>query len=227
MSQQIRGQDGTSAGTTMQVSSSGAAHTMRQGPDIGSVGSRNMTTTISGALTTIAAKTASAGHLYAFRNATSTATKLIALHRLKLRFRPTVAATVAQEIGFSVWRATAYTAQATGGADVTLTTPQAKLRVSLPVTEAAIHFANSTGALTAGTYTLDSLPILQQHDWNLASGAAVPFPLIDIDHDFGEQPLILAQNEGFIVANDILMANSLAGKLVVTAVWSDIPSYPQ
>lgn len=226
MSQQIRGQDGTSAGTTMQVTSSGAANVVLQGPDIGSTGSRNMTTTVSGVLTAIAAKSASAGHLYAFRNATS-GTNRVLLHKLWVRFRPTVAATAAQEIGMSVWRATAYTAQATGGADVTLTTPQALLNTSLPVTAAAIHFANSTGALTAGTYTLDSQPLADFRDWNLASGAAVPFPLIDFTLDFGNQPLVMQKNEGFIVANAVAMQNSLAGHLNIQAVWSDVPSYPQ
>ena len=229
MSQQIRGQDSASvAGTTAQVSSSGAVNTVTQGPDIGSVGSRNMVTTRSGVLATIAAVTASAGHLWALKNATATATKLILVHRLTVRFRPTVAATVAQQLGLCVFRATAFTTQHnTGGALVSFTTPQAKMRTSLPLTEATVYASDSTTAISGGTLTIDTLPLFEQRDWNLASGATVPFPLIDFTLDFKERPLVLAQNEGLVVANTVLFANSLAGPLNVTCEWSDVASYGQ
>lgn len=226
MSEQIRGQDGTSAGTTLNVTSQGAGYVTSLGPDFGSVGGRYWCQTISGALTAIAAKTASAGHLLSFQNATATSTKLCLVHRIKVLFTPTVAATVAQQVGMGIYRTRPHTVQPTGGAAVTLTTPQLKERTSTAVPEAAIYYANSTGALTAGTYTLDTQSIWDERDWNLASGAAVPFPKINFELDFKDRPMVIAQNEGFLVTNSVLMANSLAGNLVVGIEWSEVPSFP-
>ncbi len=228
MSTQTRGRDSTSAlGNIQDVGSQGAALTTAMAPDIGGTGSRNALTTFSGALTAITAYTSSAGHLYSFQNATATAAKLILVHRIRATFVPTVMTSSAQEFGFAIYQTTAHTAQPTGGAAVTMTSPAGKMRTSLPVSEAAIYYANSTSVLTAGTYTPKTQPLAQEMAWCLAAGATVQFPRVELDVDFKERPMVLAQNEGFLVANVILMANSLAGRLCIRTEWSDVPSYGQ
>lgn len=228
MSQQNRGRDTSSAqGPIADVSSSGELHVVEYSPDIGSTGGRFWAQTMSGALTAIAAKTSSAGHLWSFQNATATSTKLCLIHRVKLAFFPTVAATGAQQVGFALWKTTAHTVQPTSGAAVSAATPQLKQRTSLPAPEAAIYYANGTAALTAGTYTIDTQAVWDERDWNLASGAAVPFPVVKFELNFERRPIVRAQNEGLLITNSVLMANSLAGNLAVAVEWSEVPSYPQ
>jgi hypothetical protein len=201
-----------------------AFRSVSYGPDVGSFG-RYRVTTASAALTAIAALTSSAGHLWAFRNADSSRIALI--ERLRINFQLTVLPSAAQEVGFAVHQTTAHTAQPTGGADVSMATPQVKMRTSHGIPASAIHFANSTGALTAGTYTQKTLPIIRDSLWAIVAGATIPIPKLTMDLDLRASPIVVAPDEGLLIGNSILMANSVAGRLMVECEWREVSSYPQ
>jgi len=210
--------------TPVRESTHKAQRVVPYGPEIGTNG-RFRTVTTSGALTAIAALTSSAGHLWAFRNPESS--KLALIERIQISFQLTVLPSAAQEVGFALHQTTAHTAQPTGGADVSMTTPQVKLRTSHGVSTSSIHFANSTAALTAGTYTQKTLPVIRDSLWALVAGATIPIPKLTMDLDLRDNPLVLAQDEGLLLGNSILMANSVAGRLFVACQWREVSSYPQ
>lgn len=195
------------------------------GPGLGATGGRYRAVTISGALTAIAAVTASAGHLLGFRNPGTNALALV--EKIKLKWTPTVLPSTAQEVGFAVYKCTACTASPTGGATVSNVTPQLKLRTSHSVPTCVIHYANGTAALTAGTQTLNTQPLGEVHDFHIIAGAAVVKNNVELALDFSTNPLVLALNEGFIVANAVLMANSLAGTLVCDIEWRECDTFGQ
>lgn len=182
-------------------------------------------TTVSGALTAITAYTTSAGHLLTFRNpavAAGTKQPLVFIDRVQLQFQVTVQPSAQQDIGFSVRRTTAHTVNAAvGGGAVTTTTPQGKLDVLGGVPAATIYYANSTTVLTAGTYTPDTLPLGESHAYTLVAGAANPKEAATLDIDLRGNALILGADEGLVVANVVLMANSLAGILTTTIEWRE------
>lgn len=227
MAVQVRG--GSSLGSNInEVGVDGLVRGVNYGPDVGALGNRFRAATTSGAYAAIAAWNGTNGLLWALRNGTATATKLVLIERIKAVCLATVLPSVAQEFGISAFRTTAHTVQpAVGGAAVTLTTPQLKQRVSKVVPEAGIYFANSTTQLTVGTHTADTLPLEEATDFALAAGAAVPKNRVVLDLDMRDSPLVLAQNEGLLIVNTILQANSLATVLRVSAQWREVPDYGQ
>src|SRR3990167_559369 len=72
----------------------------------------------SGLITTIAAHTATAGHLYSFRWDPATTTMVCYLRYVGIRFMCTTAYGTAQETGFSMYTSRDYTVNHTGGTAV-------------------------------------------------------------------------------------------------------------
>jgi hypothetical protein len=106
----------------------------------------------------------------------------------------------AGDILFDFLIARAFTVQDTGGAAVTLTTNNAKLRTSYATTQAAIQ-ASATATLTAGTRTLDANPFRSL--FTVVANSAFATSLNDTEvfrQQPGEQPLVLAgSGEGFVI----------------------------
>lgn len=151
----------------------------------------------SGALTAVAA----AGPLFCLRNL---AANLIVVRRLQVGFITTTAFTAAQALAFELFFARAFTASDTGGTAIAMTGSQGKHRTSLATPTSLDMRICAAGALTAGTRTLDTAPLALAGGASNAVGAAMqPFPLLS--HDAGDYPLVLAQNEGLVLANSVAM----------------------
>jgi hypothetical protein len=227
MSIQHRG--GSALGSNIaEVGVDGLSRVVTYGPDIGSLGGRFRVFTKSGALAAIAANNGTNGLLWALRNGSATSTKLVLIERIRAVAQVSVLPSAAQEFGINIFRTTAHTVNpAAGGAAVAVTTPQTKLRVSSVVPEAAIYFANSTTQLTAGTHTLDTLAMDEETGHALVAGADIPKNRVVLDLDLRTSPLVLAVNEGLVIGNAVLEANSLAYSLAVACQWREVPSYGQ
>ena len=83
----------------------------------------------------------------------------------------------------------------------------------------------STAALTAGTKTLDSQALGQ---YSAAFGTATStqwIPQLDLFHadPGGESPLVLAQNEGFVVRATVPATGTW--QFGVTVVWTELADY--
>jgi hypothetical protein len=180
------------------------------------------TTISSGAVTTIAAGTASAGHIFAMRWVNANGIKM-RLRALEVEFILTTAFTAAQEVGFDAFIARSYSAAATGATAITLGANDAKLRTADPsslfIGAGDIRVAN-TGAMTAGTQTLDGQPIVKGSFWAGAIGAQGNVRR----YDFSTLPYggyLFATQEGFIVRNTILMGATGVGRWQFTPEWDE------
>lgn len=174
-------------------------------------------TCLSGLLTGIAAGSATLGHVIGFRNGDTTALGDFHIARLFMQWWTTVGFTAAQEIGWEVMKATAYTVAHTGG------TGAANVNVAprgdYTANTTMVARTAGTDALTAGTHTIGGrLLAIGGHE--LATGAAVVNKTIQnelISRD--RHPVdILKPNEGLIVRNcAVAMGAGGVGRLLLIA----------
>lgn len=177
----------------------------------------------SGLITVVAAATASAGHLFAFR--WSSAAGVCLVHRVRAKWATVAGFTAAQEIGIDLIRATGYSASHTSGTAATLTGVNLKRRQSMAASALADARISATGALTAGTHTFDANAMAFDSFSELAAAATVAkgqmVVELDAQMDFGG-PLELATNEGFVIRNTILMGAGGTARLTVEVDWTEV-----
>lgn len=190
----------------------------------------------SGAVTTVAARSPTAGHLLAFRWAPASLTDYNAYIRyIGAKFTLTTAFGSAQEVGCDLIAARGYTASHTGATAVDLgstVTNTNKFRTAQPTSLAGVagHCrVADTGALTAGTHTLDANPIGILSDWAGAIGATIPAAAREARSGFGTLfdardnnfPLVLADDEGLVIRNLILMGATGVGRWDFCIEWDE------
>ncbi len=168
------------------------------------------TVAASGLITGVAAGTGSAGHLFSFRNPSSTL--LVFVTQIRFYWSTLVGFTAQQEMAIEAYRASAYTVDASGG---TAVTPGKRRNAFATASIAGARIA-TTGALTGGTVTLAAQPLMRRGVLELAEAATVSKRSFEAEwrprDDHGE---VLAQNEGIIIRNSILMGAGGAGRLHV------------
>lgn len=129
--------------------------------------------------------------------------------------------------------ARAWTVAGSGGTRATMTTNNAKLRTSHNTSEVNDIGMASTGALTVGTKTLDTQDfgaVDSSTYFNLAAGDA-DLTLMKQTNLLGEFqgglafPLVLANQEGFVVRSGIAMPATLTWNLVVNVLWSEVQGF--
>jgi hypothetical protein len=171
---------------------------------------------MTGLVTGVAAGTASAGHLLAMRNPGALAVRL---RYLDVSCTTLTAFTAAQEVGFDVFKATAYTAAHTGGAGVVPSKAFTDQAASL-VTSTQLRVA-TTGALTNGTDTLDTDRILTDSFWC----AGLTSLLAWRQYNWSSEPaggLLLKANEGIVLRNTILMGAAGVVRWSFRLGWDDV-----
>ena len=171
----------------------------------------------SGALTGVAAN----GPVWSFRN---TGSNLLLVRRVSIGFVTTTAFTTAQGLQYEMFRATSFTASDSGGTAL-YTVGANKHRNDFPnVTSAPDIRIASTGALTAGTRTLQTAGMGIAGGSSTAVGTSMPITDI-LEQDSGDYPFVLAQNEGFIIANGIAMGAAGVIRLQVSVEYAEVTSY--
>lgn len=175
-----------------------------------------MLTMRSGALTTVAADEA------VWSMQWTSATLIAVVKRVALTIGVTTAYGTAQYTSYGLYFARAYTVADSGGTAATLTTNNGKLDTQYPTTAVADMRISSTGALTAGTRTLDAQPLDVAIFETIALGRTARAEL-----QFGATPskqeIILRQNEGLVLNNLTLMGASGVVLLGVTVEWAEVP----
>jgi hypothetical protein len=177
----------------------------------------------SGLLTTAAAGST----VFSFRFNPATTTNLLMIRRVEIGFAMTTGFTTAQSLQYSMQIARGWTVVDSGGTSAAFTQANTgKMRTSMPTSQMSLSGSNiqiaNTGALTAGTRTLDTQSI------SFASGAvttALPssIPLQAIyQHQSGDYPLILGYQEGFIINNVATMGAAGVGNLTVNVQWMEL-----
>lgn len=121
--------------------------------------------------------------------------------------------------------ARSWTADGSGGTTLTLAGNNQKMRSSMNTTLIGGSRIASTAALSAGTKTLDTQAVGQ---YSAAIGTATStqwIPQFDLFHadPGGESPLILSQNEGFVVRATVPATGTW--QFGVTVCWTELTAY--
>jgi len=132
--------------------------------------------------------------------------------------------------------ARSYTAQGTTGSTAVsfAQTQDAKLRtyfVSADVTAKITNGTTTTGIVN-GTWALDSQPFATAEGgtyWNLAANDAsrilVPKTQLLGDLAYAPAPLVLADDEGFVIKNKTAAPATMTWKIAVDVLWSEQASF--
>jgi hypothetical protein len=186
---------------------------------------------------TIAAVLAVNANIYSFRN--PSATFLAVIHRVRAQMWANLAFTNAyNDLSIKAHIARSYTTgHTTNGTAATLTGNNAKMRTSMATCASIIHILNTSNAgLTGGTATPDTDPFIisqigKPNNPNVAVGTetlvAQPIVQLDFEPDMGDgsHPLVLAQNEGFLIQNGLVWPAAGTGVLKVEVAWSEVPVF--
>jgi hypothetical protein len=177
----------------------------------------------SGALTTVAASTASAGTLFSFRYAPGTSNVCV-VKRVSVGWVQTTAFGAAQQMGLGLFVARGFSGADSGGTAATLSGDNQKMRTSLATTGVSNINVGTTAALTAGTRTLDAQPLGAAYFWVPGVGTQLVNTEL-LAYDVNDYPLVLANQEGFCIQNLILMGATGVGTLVVNVEWFEASAY--
>jgi hypothetical protein len=179
---------------------------------------------------TIAAALAASAQLFTFR--WTHATNLCVIHRVTARFQPLTLFTAATltDFGFDLKKATSVSAG--GGGTAVLPSKMRSTMASSLLASGDARIA-TTAALTALT-TLDTNAIAASvGDTQRVNPAAateeqnVNNPTLDYWPDVasGEHPLVLSQNEGFVIANRTVWPAAGTGIIQVEMAWAEVTAY--
>ncbi len=210
-------QSGSAAGTALLVDPAhGAARVSVRPNDVLSwisVGAA------SGSLTGIAGN---AG-LFSFRNLSANP---IIVRRVGVGFVTTTAFTAAQMVSFGLFAARAFTASDSGGTAIAFTGANGKHRTSLGTPTSLDCRIATTVALGSGTRTLDVTALGVQAGWSGAAGTTISPALNNLmSHDTGDYPIVLAQNEGLVIANLTAMGAGGAGIATVAMEFAEASAF--
>lgn len=207
------------------VDPQGSAKTYPYHPNLGSNGAYRLSVQ-TGLITTVAACTATAGHIFAARWGHSS--KLCVITNITLRFDSITGFVTAQELGVDCIIARGYSVAHSGGTALTLTGNSFKKRASQASTNFSDIRVATTGALTSGTHTLDPHPIIVKSSKELAVLATVMGSSFSVSYNLNElsqHPIILSQNEGIVVRNLILMGSGGTARVGIEMDWLEVDSY--
>jgi hypothetical protein len=160
------------------------------------------------------------------------ATRLALVHRVTISAGVNVAATAAALLSFRLTAARSWTVAGSGGTRLTLTTNNGKLRTSMGTTLVNDAGIATTGALTAGTKTLDATD-LSNVSYGIGTGALTASVALDIIPDtvlFSQDdtvgyPLVLALNEGFVIRSGLVGPLTMTWAFSVNVHWTEVTTY--
>jgi hypothetical protein len=167
--------------------------------------------------------------LFEFQNAH--ASNICVIHSIRITIQQTAAHTAAIEDSIDCYRLTSHSAVATTN---TVTPTISKLRTSFGtagVNVRGVTVAGAAAGMTGGTRTKDAAsPLFQVPIWLLA---AVPTagPTVLAQYNWvpniasGEHPLVLVQNEGFIIENRVLLGAAAGSMFYVDIEWAEVTAF--
>lgn len=181
---------------------------------------------------TLAAAIAANAELFQFRFVTGAA-RVCLVHGISVSAGANVAATAAAILSLRATVARAWTAVGTGGTRATLTGNLQKLRTSHATSEVNDIGMATTAALGAGTKTLDTQDV-GGVAYGVGTGAITTavnlnlVPKTNLLGDFAGSlafPLVLANQEGFVIRTGIVQPATMTWNLTVDVAWSEVQSF--
>lgn len=205
------------------VESGSAMHSVNKPDPVGALGHYRTSHR-----TVLAASQAANSRLFELQNAH--ATNIIVVHDIRVEWVQTAAHTAAIMDSLDIYRCTGFSAVDTTN---TVTPVASKLRTSFGTPGANLRGCTVAGVaagMTGGTITKDTAPLKQFGQWLLAAvpTAGTVVPIVGtytpkVAH--GESPLILVQNEGFIVENRVLLGVAAGSAVTIEVEWSELTAY--
>jgi hypothetical protein len=170
---------------------------------------------------TMTAGLAAASPVFSFRYGGS---NLALVKKIIISAGNTATAFTAGLISFNLFVARSFSASDTGGTGITPTTTSNRLRTTMATTGVTDIRISSTGTLTAGTRTPDAqaLAILATSIPNVA-GTPLFAPFAIFEARAGEFPLVLANNEGFIILATVPATGTWS--FSVNVMWEELTTY--
>lgn len=159
---------------------------------------------------------ASSGCVFSLRNTSSV--NVLVIRRIGLGFVTTTGFTAGQELAWGVKMARSFSAADSAGTSIAPSGNNGKKRTSLQTPSATEIRVCTASAVTAGTRTLDAnhMSITAGFAATTTVGTVIT-PAIDNMWDMTNEdyPLVIGQNEGFIIENLVTMGAAGVGTLVV------------
>lgn len=173
-----------------------------------------------GAITTLAAN----GPIFSFRYAPGLG-QVCVIKRVSISFIATTGFTAGQSMGFGMYVARSFIASDTVGTAIVVTGNNQK-NITKQVTSGVVDARISAAAvLTAGTRTLDTQALgATQFYTGTAAGTLLPNTNL-VSYNANDYPLVLQNNEGFVITNQILMGAGGVGNAVVNVEWFETTSF--
>jgi hypothetical protein len=180
---------------------------------------------------TMAAALAANSEIFQFRYVTA-ASRVALIQKVSISAGANVAATAAAITSFRLTAARSWTVAGSGGTRLTLTGDNANLRTSMAVSEVSDAGISTTAALTTGTKTLDTTD-LGAISIGIGTGAitvAASLNLLPVTALFeanqqGGHPLVLANQEGFVIRTGIIFPATMTWAFSVNVLWAEVPAY--
>lgn len=219
MAIQVQGNSGTIAeidGTTFR-----AIRTVNKPIEYGAFGHYRLSTIVALVVTQ-----AANGTLFSFR--WGDATRLAVIQYLRLGHIQTGAATATIVPSYQVFAARGFTASDSVGTAITLTGNNMKKRTNMGTTLVTdIRKSAVAAGLTVGTRTLDADPIMELGTQQTITTINQAFYSREMDFtNTGDHPLVLAQNEGFIVRGPTVVFGAAGtANLMVDVAWAEVAAY--
>lgn len=186
---------------------------------------------------TIAAALGASSEIFQFRYVTG-ASRVCRVQAVRIGMAlltlPVASTTIASgPYGFRATVARAWTVAGSGGTRAVLTGNLQKLRTSHNTSEVNDAGISTTGALTAGTKTLDTQDIgaaVASLMFATAAGAGTSrlFEKLDLfgGHTEGmSYPLVLANQEGFVIRTNLAMPATATWTFTAEVIWSEVDAF--
>lgn len=202
-------------------------HTVKYPVSVGAGGAYRLGTT-SG---TMAAALAANSEIFQFRYVTA-ASRVALVYKVSISAGANVAAGAAAITAFRMTAARSWTVAGSGGTRLTLTGDNVNLRTSYTTSEVTDAGISTTAALTVGTKTLDTTDLsaisIGIGTGAITTGVALPLlapsNLFDADGE-GQHPLVLANQEGFIIRTGIIFPITMTWAFSVNVLWLEVPAF--
>jgi hypothetical protein len=180
---------------------------------------------LNGGLTGLAAN----APIVAFRWAPAGANALVAIPlRVTIGYAVITANTALMVVDAEMIRATAFSVQ-DGGTQVAVVPNRLRNNQSMAASQASLVYASSTGALTAGTRTLDAngvgCVVLDSQPATGVIRSSLPLDLYKLDEAGAQHPLVLGSNEGFIIRVPSAYGATAVIRYYITMEWLETPVF--
>jgi hypothetical protein len=185
----------------------------------------------SGFTGTIGAALAASSELLQFRFVSGTKSFAIIRKVIMDGFGIVAVSTALGPLGWQMIPARGWTIAGSGGTRIAMTGDNLQMETAAPNSQVNDLGIATTGALTVGTKTKDANAIGQVGPWSIGTGAATTYAAMPfsgqpfLDASTGANPLVCANQEGFVIQTTHVGPATLTYVVSFTIDWVEVTAY--